>query len=98
MSGKIPVDDMTAGPGRPVMHIELDADGCWPDMQQAHLEGRVIETNEISVAALQSGMQSGGTSVAFRINLPDGRIVFAQTSLKLYMLAAELFRQRYGKE
>jgi len=41
-------------------------------------------------------MASGKTSVAFDIPLPDGRHVLAETSLELFLAAADALRARYG--
>ena len=39
-------------------------------------------------AALDGGMASGKPSVCFRIDLPDGRTVLAETSARLFVMAA----------
>jgi hypothetical protein len=41
-------------------------------------------------------MKGGAPSVAFRIDLEDGRTVIAETSLKLLLTASDLFKARYG--
>ena len=40
-------------------------------------------------------MTSGNPSVAIRVDLPDGRIVFVETSVKLFLAAAALIRAKY---
>jgi hypothetical protein len=50
----------------------------------------------ITVTALEAGMESGLPSVTFIFDLPDGRKVFAQTSLKLFMLAARAMEAKFG--
>lgn len=72
--------------------IHLDGDGCWPDL----VDEPVIETQKMEVAVLSQGMASGAPSVAVRVDLPDGRSVVAQTSLKLFLTAADAFKARYG--
>ena len=42
----------------------------------------------IQICALEGGMASGKPSVCFRIDLPDGRTVLAQTSARLFVMAA----------
>ena len=44
------------------------------------------------------GMASGKPSVAFRFDLDDGRVVVAQTSMRLFLLAADMCRARFGEE
>lgn len=78
------------------LHIKLDEDPAWPDLAEQreriiHLaEGTVIE-----VAALAGGMQSGRTSLALRIDLPDGQVVIAETSLRLFLNAARVLQAKY---
>ena len=57
----------------------------------------IIEAKkDISVGVLESGMQSGKPSVSFSFELPDGRVVFAETSYALFMACARAFAARYG--
>ncbi len=53
-------------------------------------------TEPFRVGGLPGGMASGKTSVAFDIPLPDGRHVLAETSLELFLAAADALRARYG--
>lgn len=79
----------------PAMHIILEGDNAWPDLRDKP-DGQVIHLqNTIEVTALEGGMQSGRTSVAFRFDLPDGRSVLAETSLALFLNAARAFQLRY---
>lgn len=67
-------------------------ESAWPD-----LEADFIHTTEpIGVTALEKGMKSGKPSVAFRIKLPDGKYVIAETSLALFLTAADAIKIRYG--
>jgi len=69
-----------------------DGDGAWPD-----LKDRRFEHGEwVAVAALKGGMSGGSPSVAVRIELKDGTIVFAETSLKLFLTAADVLKARHG--
>ena len=52
-----------------VMSIILDGDGCWPDLQDKN----IIRAIGLQVAALRVGTKGGSPSVAFRIDLEDGR-------------------------
>lgn len=83
----------------PSMTIKLDGDGAWPEIAEARRTGKLIEVKEeIEISALPLGMVGGRTSIAFKIPLPDGRIVFAETSLRLLLLAADAFRAKYGDQ
>ncbi len=75
-----------------VMNVILEGDGCWPDLQ----DNKIIRAIGLQVAALRGGMKEGSPSVAFRIDLEDGRTVIAETSLKLLLTASDLFRAKYG--
>ena len=75
-----------------VMSVILDGDRCWPDLQGK----KIIRAIGLQVAGLQGGMKGGPPSVAFRIDLEDGRTVIAETSLKLLLTASDLFRAKYG--
>ena len=68
---------------------------AWPDLADKPV-GEVINVmDDISVAALDSGMLSGKPSVAFRMTLPDGKTVIAQTSARLFCGAARAIMGRY---
>jgi hypothetical protein len=73
----------------PGMKIILDGDNCWPDLKE---KGFVELEQDLEIAMLQSGMASGAPSVSMRFELPDGRTMLAQTSLKLFLSAARAFR------
>jgi hypothetical protein len=50
----------------------------------------------IEIGGLEAGMASGRPSLAFCFTLPDGRVVLAETSLVLFLAAADAFRARFG--
>lgn len=76
----------------PAMRIVLDGDNAFPEMV-----GKVIhEVQNFAVSALPAGMESGKPSVAMIAELPDGSYVFAETSLVLFLTAADALRARYG--
>lgn len=64
-----------------------------PFYHEAH--AGVIEITDdmpINIALLEGGMESGGHAVTMSVDLPDGRAVFFQTSLKLWEQATAAFR------
>jgi hypothetical protein len=75
----------------------MDGDNCWPDLKDKH--DKVIHLSNdalpIQVALLDKGMTSGRPSVTIRIDLPDGRVVLAETSLRLFVAAGRGFAARY---
>ncbi|MDP9266373.1 MAG: hypothetical protein M3O91_09700 [Chloroflexota bacterium] len=83
------------------MSIVLDGAGAWPDLIAKRERGEVIHLTEgarLEVAALAGGMTSGKPSVAIRVDLPDGRVVVAETSMRLFLAAAVAFHARYGSD
>jgi len=82
------------------MRINLDGDQCWPDLAGKVGTDQVIHLGNdappIALAVLPGGMESGAPSVMFRIDLPDGRVLLAETSMALYLTAADAMRARYG--
>jgi hypothetical protein len=83
----------------PQMELILEGDGAWPDLAERMRRGRVIHLGNdappIQIAALAGGMASGQPSVMLRLELPDGRTVLAETSLRLFLLAAHALAGRY---
>jgi hypothetical protein len=77
------------------LKIHLEGDGCWPDL--AEKREKVIQTEQMEIAALHHGMVSGAPSVAFRIDLPDGRVVIAETSLKLLVEATRVLAAKHSQ-
>ena len=73
--------------------ILMEGDGMLKDIPEEKI---VHVVQPITVAALDQGMTSGKPSVAIAIPLEDGRIVLAETSMRLFLAAARAFRTRYG--
>lgn len=79
------------------LEIIVGGDGCWPDLIEKLERGQLIHvTTGMQVASLEKGMTSGKPSVSIRIDLPDGRTIVSETSLNLFLKAAEIFKARYG--
>jgi hypothetical protein len=72
--------------------IHPDGDGCWPDLRErAHEHGLLV-----AVSALDAGMESGMPSIMLRVESDDGRVILAETSLRLLSIAVRAFVSRYG--
>lgn len=78
----------------PMMEIILHGDAAFGDVEA----GKVSPTNEkIRVAVLEGGMESGDPSVAIGLFLPNnGGVILGQTSLALFLTAADAFKARFG--
>lgn len=51
----------------------------------------------IKVIGMPEGTTSGKPTVMLRATLPDGREVFIETTLALFVLAADALRAHYGQ-
>jgi hypothetical protein len=84
----------------PTFNINLNGDGAWPDLAAKQAAGKLIHLgNEavIGVSALERGMASGRASVALRFDLPDGRTVLAETSLRALYTATTALMTKFGE-
>jgi hypothetical protein len=74
--------------------IRLDGDGAFDDVPRDKIVNAT--DNPMRVAALARGMVSGKPSVTIGIFLDDGGVVLGQTSLALFLAAADALRARHG--
>jgi len=74
------------------LEISLDGLGAWPDLATRD----VVHAHWTRLSALPGGMASGGLSIGIVVELPDGRLVFAETSWALLYVAARAIEARYG--
>jgi hypothetical protein len=81
----------------PMLNLILDGDHCWPDLDPKDVIHLGNDAPPIGLAVLPGGMLSGKTSVTFRIDLPDGRVVIAETSFALLETAVRAIQARYGQ-
>lgn len=78
------------------VHIILDGDDCWPDLQKIPYINAMGSETKVGIACLPGGMASGACSVTFRIDAPTGETLLFETSLRLLKRAVEAFEARYG--
>lgn len=78
-----------------MLKVILDGDGCWPDLPGKEVIHLGNLSMPIQIATLPGGLSSGKTSVSIRIDLPDGKVVIAETTLALFLSAAETFKVHY---
>lgn len=74
------------------LDVVLNGDGAWPELAQLD----VASGDRLAIAGLERGMVSGAPSVMVRIDWADGRVAIAETSLKLFLAAADALKARYG--
>lgn len=80
----------------PTLPLKFD-EPLWPDVTQEHVDaGRLIflQGHGMEMGMLHAGTVAGSPTVAVRINLPDGRVVIAETTLALFLFAADMFKAR----
>ena len=76
--------------------VRLEGDGAFPDLRNKEVIHLANNAPPIQIAALEGGMTSGAPSIVIRVDLPDGRVVMAETSLRLFQGANNVLRARYG--
>ena len=80
----------------PAMTIKLPgSEPVWPELEPAEIIHLANDAPPIQVAVLEGGMRSGLPSLALRLDLPDGKIVIAETSARLFCTAARAILARY---
>lgn len=85
----------------PVLTVTVNvSENPWRDLVAKRGEGKLItamstEAGRIRVGGLPEGMESGRTSVSFAIPLPDGTVLLTETSLALFLEAADILRAAY---
>lgn len=65
---------------------------AWPELRGVEV---IHVTDPIGITALPGGMQSGATSIMLRVDLPDGRVVLAETSLALFVAAVRALQAKF---
>lgn len=82
----------------PTININFN-EPAWPELAKIAGTDQLIEvTTPISITGLKGGMQSGRTSVTLRCDLPDGKVVLIQTSLRVLLATARAFQARFGND
>lgn len=71
---------------------KVDETGGMPEL----IGRECVQLDTLTITSLSGGVQSGRASVGLVFDLPDGRYVLAETSLRLFMLAARALRGAHG--
>lgn len=69
-----------------------EGDGVWRDVDI----DKIVQAKALRMAGLGGGMVSGKATVGMLLEMPDGSYAFAETSLRLFLMAADALRARYG--
>jgi len=78
------------------LNIILTGDKAFADWQDREIIHLANGAPALRVACLEGGTASGAPSVALGFELPDGKVVIAETTLKLFLTAADVLRAKYG--
>jgi hypothetical protein len=76
------------------IEIITEGEGCWPDIAEKIANGNLIHLSNghvIEIAMLKNGTVQGKPSLSIRMNLPDGKVLIAETTLDLFLAAARAF-------
>ena len=79
----------------PTIIIHNEKEGAFKDYAERKIIHLGEESPPIRIASLEKGMTSGKPSVAIGIELPTGELVLAETSLVLFLNAADILRARF---
>lgn len=77
--------------------LKLEGDGAWEDLKEDRERIIHIPNALIGLACLEGGMTSGKPSLAFRIDLPNGKVVIAETSWNAWRAANAALSARLGE-
>lgn len=83
-----------------LIRVNVEGDGVWPDLADKAARGELIHLGNnappIQISSLDQGITGGKPSVSIRLDLPDGKVVIAETSLALFQMANAALRGKYG--
>ncbi len=77
------------------VHLAAEGEAVFADLQR----GEIVHVGNgatIRVTGLDAGVISGEPSVAMAFPLPDGRWALIETSLRMFLTAADMLKARFG--
>jgi hypothetical protein len=78
------------------LSIIMDGDSAWPDLKKKDESGELVQVSTgLQIAVLSRVEKDAPTTVCLRVDLPDGRTVLAETTLRLLATAVRAFQSRY---
>ena len=69
---------------------------AWPDLADKAVIVLGADAPPIQIASLAHGTASGAPSIMLRLDLPDGRTVVAEMTLRMFVQAAKLLVAKHG--
>lgn len=80
------------------MGIQMNGDGCWPDLKhKPHINAMGNDTR-VDLAVLHNGTEGGRVSITFRVDTPDGQTILFETTWRLLKSAVEAIAVQLGEE
>jgi hypothetical protein len=73
-----------------IMRLRERPEGAFADVDR---DAIIETTTPIQVIRVPKGMDSGASALILRIDLPDGRVVAAKTTAKLFLDVADAIRE-----
>lgn len=73
------------------LSVSPDAEGAWPELA----DKTILHVQSFAIGGLAGGMASGKPSVSIKFDLPNGQVVFAETSLALMDTAVAAIHARH---
>ncbi len=80
-----------------IIHLQLDGDGAFQDLR-GKMMGVHHLTGDFTIAGLTAGMVSGRPSLVLRFDLPGGQVVLQETSVRVFLAAADTIRAKFGDQ
>ena len=78
------------------IQVHLEEGGCFKDFRGKEIIHLGNLSPPIRIAALTKGTKGGRVSVAIGLDIGQGRVVLAETTLALFLNAADLLRAKFG--
>jgi hypothetical protein len=84
----------------PAIELNLNGDRAWPDIRDNIVKDNLTHLPDTTwrLAALSGGMVSGKTSLALRLDLPNGEVIVTETSLASWVATTCALRARFPEE
>ena len=72
----------------------IDEANSWRDIHEKRDKVLHLTDPKIGIARVPEGMESGASSVMIRIDLPNGTIIMAETTMALFLACADVFKAK----
>ena len=77
----------------PEIIVQGVGDGLFGDFKDRKIIHLGADAPPLRISVLERGMKSGKASLGIGFELPSGEVVLAETSLKVFLAAADVLRE-----